>query len=128
VNHETDNTIISKLETTMNTNSKKYLPGRSSGTGRAALAVLAIIALCLSLTRPAQADTLLFEGFEGSFPFDNGWTVGDSNATGTPAYWDDVLNTFGTAGTHSGSWKGYCAGSGFAGTTAAPLYQTYMDA
>jgi hypothetical protein len=125
MNEQPDNAMISKWEMAMKTNHKRFLAGRS---GRAALAVFTMIAMCFGLMRTALADTLLFEGFEGLFPSDNGWTVGDSNATGTPAYWDDVLNTFGTAGTHSGSWKGYCAGSGFAGTTAAPLYQTYMDA
>ena len=129
MNHETENNMISKLETPMKTNSKRHLPGHPSRTGRAALAVLAIFALCLGFLRTAQAATVtnLFEGFEGSFPSDNGWTVGDANATGTNAWWDDVNNTIGTVPSHSGSWKGYSAGVGFAGTAAAPLYQPYMD-
>jgi len=76
---------------------------------------------------PVDVVALLFEGFEGSFPAGNAWTVGDSNASGTNAWWDDVNTAFGTAGVHSGNWKGYCAGFGYAGTTIAPLYQTYMD-
>lgn len=112
----------------MKTNVKRSLPGRSNRTSRATLAVLVIIGLCLGLTRTAQADTLLFEGFEGSFPADNGWAVGDANATGTPAYWDDVFTSFGTGGTHGGNWKGYCAAVGYTGTSSGPQYQDYMDA
>src|SRR5512141_2607738 len=69
--------------------------------------------------------TLLTEGFEGAFP--GNWSTGDANATGTPAYWKDEPNTFGTLSAHTGSWKGYCAGIGFGGTSTAPLYQNYMQ-
>jgi clostripain len=72
--------------------------------------------------------TLLSEGFEGSFPSDNGWSVGDANSSGTAAYWDDVSSSFGGEGTHSGLWKGYCAGVGYAGTSSSPTYQNYMAA
>ena len=77
---------------------------------------------------PAGAQvTNLFEGFEGNFPEDNGWSVGDSPPLGSPAYWNDVYYTFGTVHTaHSGNWKGYCAGTGYNGSTAAPLYTNYM--
>lgn len=51
--------------------------------------------------------TILSEGFEGNFPSDNGWSVGDANSSGTPAYWDDRDSAFGGEGTRSGSWKGY---------------------
>ena len=70
--------------------------------------------------------TNLSEGFESSFP--GSWSVGDANASGTPAYWDQVDSSFGGEGTHSGSYKGYCAGIGYAGTTNAPQYVTNMTA
>jgi len=71
--------------------------------------------------QPKGTVTVLSEGFEGSFP--GSWSVGDANSSGTPAYWDDVDSAFGGEGTHSGSWKGYCADIGNAGTTTSPLYQ-----
>jgi len=70
--------------------------------------------------------TLLFEGFEGAFP--GTWSVGDANANGSPAYWDDVNAAFGGRLPHSGNWKGYCAGIGYAGTSSAPQYTNYMTA
>jgi hypothetical protein len=72
--------------------------------------------------------TLLSETFEGAFPSANGWTIGDANSSGTSAYWKDVDSLFGGEGTYAGSWKGYCAGTGYAGTTANPTYQNYMSA
>jgi hypothetical protein len=72
--------------------------------------------------------TLLSEGFEGSFPADNGWSVSDANSAGTAAYWNDVSSSFGGEGTHGGSWKGYCAGSGYAGSSTSPTYQNSMNA
>ena len=75
---------------------------------------------------PAQVtNTLVSEGFEGAFP--GSWSTGDANVSGTPAYWKNV-SAFGTVGVHSGSWKGYCAGNGYGGTTANPTYQNYMSA
>ena len=112
----------------MNTNPKNFSACRSSESGRAALAILILVVLCLGGGRSARADTLLFEGFEGNFPTDHGWSVGDSNPAGTSAFWDDVSASFGTAGAHAGNRKGYCAGIGFAGTASAPLYQASMDA
>ena len=77
----------------------------------------------------AMAQTyLLNEGFGTSFPAGNGWTVGDGNASAGLAYWASVDSAFGGEGTHSGNYKGYCAGVGNAGTTAAPRYTNYMDA
>jgi hypothetical protein len=72
--------------------------------------------------------TILSEGFEGIFPEDNGWSVGDSNPFGTDAYWNDVDSAFGGEGTHSGSWKGYCADIGNGGTYSDPAYQNDMTA
>ena len=71
---------------------------------------------------------VLTEGFEGSFPTDNSWQVGDSNSDGTEAYWDDVNAAFGGEGTHSGSRKGYVAATGHAGTDTHPTYQNFMTA
>ncbi|HKS37530.1 MAG TPA: hypothetical protein VJW76_10100, partial [Verrucomicrobiae bacterium] len=84
--------------------------------------------LCLfGAERLAVAQTtVLFEGFEGTFP--GAWSVGDSNPSGVAAYWDDVDSAFGGEGTHTGNWKGYCAGIGFTGTTGSPQYRTNMTA
>jgi hypothetical protein len=79
----------------------------------------------LALSAPA-AVTILTEGFEGAFP--GAWSTGDANASGTPAYWKDVTGSFGSGGSHSGGWKGYCAGNGFGGTSASPTYQNSMAA
>ncbi|HKS38222.1 MAG TPA: hypothetical protein VJW76_13580, partial [Verrucomicrobiae bacterium] len=88
-----------------------------------------VITLILALvgSEPARGATqVLFEGFEGAFP--GSWSVGDANGVGTAAFWDDVDSAFGGEGTHTGNWKGYCAGTGFAGTTASPIYQSNMQA
>jgi hypothetical protein len=81
-----------------------------------------LIPLCLT----AQT-VVLFEGFEGTFPAANGWTIGDADPADIPAYWDDVPASFGRGGgTHSGSSMGYCAGLGYGGTSATPTYQKSM--
>jgi len=92
-------------------------------SGRVLAAIVLLLALVLQ--RPAGAQTLFSEGFEGLFPGTD-WTVGDDNGGGTTAYWDDVNAAFGGEGTHSGSSKGYCAGFGFSGTATAPHYQDSM--
>jgi hypothetical protein len=85
--------------------------------------------LLLAPARLAQGQiTILSETFEGIFPEDNGWTVGDGNLAGTPAYWDDVHSSFGGEGAHGGVWKGYCAGIGYGGTSVSPMYQDSMRA
>src|SRR5688572_12792553 len=82
------------------------------------------------LERRLHLTTVLYEDFEGVFPGGNGWSVGDSNAAGVSAYWDDVAEGFGIGSVHSGggAWKGYCAGFGYTGTTAAPRYRDSMTA
>ena len=81
------------------------------------------------VARLAQAQVVVLqETFEGAFPEDNGWVVGDANPDGLPAYWDDVNSAFGGGGSHSGSWKGYCAGVGYGGTSVNPTYQHSMQA
>jgi hypothetical protein len=91
-----------------------------------------ILAVCLLLSGrlalTAQTAIVLFEGFEGNFPADNGWSVRDSNPNGTPAYWGKVDSSFGGRGTHTGNGKGYCAAVGHAGTATAPTYQNSMTA
>lgn len=69
---------------------------------------------------------LLNEGFEGAFP-SKVWTVGDSNFLGGLAYWGSVDSEFGGQDPHSGSRKGYCAGVGYEGTTAAPRYPSSVE-
>ena len=98
--------------------------GRPSSLVRCALALWLGGALSPSLTADV---TILTEDFEGAFP-GTAWTVRDNNASGTPAYWDDVDAAFGGEGTHGGIWKGYCAGTGFAGTTADPTYRDSLQA
>src|SRR6266487_5781463 len=85
---------------------------------------------CFGLSAPSQT-ILLFEGFEGNFPSDNGWAVGDANADGlVNPYWDDVNLAFGGEGTHTGSRKGYCAGTKYpiGSNEPDPYYEDYMDA
>ncbi len=85
----------------------------------------AVILFGSSVVCVAQS-TLLFEGFEGTFP--GSWSVGDENTNGSPAYWGKVAAAFGGGTPRSGNWKGYCAGIGYAGTTNAPRYTNYMTA
>ena len=74
-----------------------------------------IVSICAS--NVAAQTVILSEGFGGNFPQDNNWSVGDDNPSGTTAYWDDVPAGFGSAGVHSGLWKGYCAGVSYGGTS-----------
>ena len=84
--------------------------------------------LLLTGTRLLAQTVILSETFEGFFPAGNGWSVGDANASGVAAYWDDVDSAFGGEGTYAGSWKGYCAGFGYAGASANPGYRDHMRA
>ncbi len=72
--------------------------------------------------------TVLSEDFESGSMATNGWTVGDSNALGTPAYWNAKTSAFGGEAPHGGGWKGYCAGTGYGGDTSNPTYQNDMTA
>jgi hypothetical protein len=85
--------------------------------------LLAVLALSPHLG--AQI-VVLSEDFEGTFP--GGWTVADDDPFGTSAYWGAADSAFGGEGAHSGTRKAYCAGSGFGGTTANPVYQSDMTA
>src|SRR5262245_3983805 len=103
-----------------------HTPFLPVNTGYRCIFVLALLFLTLGYGwRGFSQTTVLTEGFETVFP--GAWSTGDTNASGTPAYWKDV-SAFGTVGAHSGNWKGYCAGIGFGGTTANPLYQNNMGA
>lgn len=94
-----------------------------------ARSVLVLALICAAGVLPARAQTrLLFEGFEGAFPNAAWSSVTDTNPLNGLTYWNDVNSTFGTVSPHSGSWKGYCAGVNFIGSSAAPLYNTNMDA
>jgi hypothetical protein len=88
--------------------------------------VLGVLVLAAVFCRASAQTTNLIEGFESTFP--GGWTVGDNNANGTPAYWGKVNSAFGGEGTHGGSYKGYCAGIGYAGTTTNPTNRPSMTA
>ena len=100
---------------------------RRTPAGTWAMSVV-VVAGVLFAGASLSATTILSETFEGNFPTDNGWSVGDANSGGTTAYWDDVDSSFGGEGTHGGSWKGYCAGVGYGGTTTSPLHQNSMTA
>src|SRR5262245_42169750 len=85
-----------------------------------------ILALVLFFQNARAQITIFSEGFEGIFPGD--WTVADLDPEGDPAYWRDVDVNFGSPFPHSGSWMGYCAGIGYAGTFFSPSYQSSMTA
>jgi subtilisin family serine protease len=81
--------------------------------------------LAPALNAPAQTRIFL-EDFEGAFPGTN-WVVSDAGTGEFPAYWDDVnLLSFGSPPPRAGSWAGYCAGIGYAGTFQFPDYQPDM--
>src|SRR5438445_7711553 len=83
--------------------------------------------LCSAQFSLSQAQTtILSEGFEGVFP--GAWTVDYLDPGGSDATWKDVDASFGGEGTHSGNWKGYCAGIGYLGTPADPQYDYSMTA
>src|SRR5439155_3791706 len=90
----------------------------------------ALLGLALGVAGNARAQTasLLFEGFEGNFPSDNGWSVGDANATSGTAYWDDVNTFYGSVLAHTGSWKGYCAALTNGVFNSSALYPINMQA
>ena len=82
--------------------------------------------LCLTTVIAHAGTTNFFEGFETSLsPV---WSVGDANASGTPAYWSIVDSAFGGEGAQSGTRKIYCAGFGYAGSTNSPTYRDSMRA
>lgn len=91
--------------------------------------VVAIAAIKLLAAITVAAQTVVFrETFESNFPQAGGWSVGDQNPDGDPAYWDDVnLFDFGTPPVRS-EWVGYCAGAGFWGSPFQPYYQPEMIA
>ena len=93
------------------------------------MAVILFLAMLLTVWR-TSAQTLIFrENFEGNFPQDGGWIVGDQNPDGVPAFWNDVsLPSFGSPPTHGSARAGYCAGVGHGGTTSQPTYQSNMAA
>lgn len=88
-----------------------------------------LVAMNLLSASVTSAQTIVFrETFEGGFPAEGGWLVGDQNADGDTAYWDDVnLYDFGTPPVRS-EWVGYCAGVGYWGSPFQPYYQTEMIA
>ncbi|MEM3382570.1 MAG: Ig-like domain-containing protein [Nitrososphaerales archaeon] len=84
---------------------------------------------CARIGTKSVPTEIFSEGFESGFGNGiNGWSVGDSNPSGTTAYWNDVSSAFGGEGTHSGNYKAYCAGFNYGGTFSSPTYQNYMDA
>jgi uncharacterized protein YycO len=74
-----------------------------------------------------SAVTLVCEGFEKGALAKSGWCAQDANPVGVAAYWRDIGKAFGGEGVHGGLCKGYCAGSGYAGTGSNPYYRNCMD-
>src|ERR1051325_10271144 len=91
------------------------------------IAVL-LLSICFAIggRLSARAATTLFaDGFEQGL---NGWQRGDNNPSSGLVFWDVVDSAFGAEGTHSGTNKVYCAGVGYAGTSASPTYINDMTA
>jgi hypothetical protein len=93
----------------------------------AANILLVMLLLVFHLPLRAQT-TVLSEGFEGAFP--GAWTVVDNDPLDGLYTWRDVNSDFGSEATHSGSWKGYCAGTRYApfATELNPVYTNNMAA
>jgi len=96
------------------------------------MAMSALLAVTMLLTcRRASAETnvIFRETFEGNFPQDGGWALGDQNPDGDPAFWDDVsLFSFGSPPPNGSERAGYCAGLGYGGNPFQPSYQSDMVA
>ena len=92
------------------------------------LAILAALCVLLGGLNGRAQTVLLYEGFEGNFPADNGWSVGDSNLLNGLVYWDDVYTTFGSVAAHTGAWKGYCAALSNGAPVAVAGYANNMQA
>jgi hypothetical protein len=73
------------------------------------------------ITAPA-VQTVLTEGFEGSFPA-GAWTVFDNNGSnGGQVYWDDTNYR-----SYAGSWSGGCADGGANASAPGSNYSNSMD-
>jgi 3',5'-cyclic AMP phosphodiesterase CpdA len=94
------------------------------------VAVLVVLTMLqASVGGAAQTNLIFRENFEGNFPQDGRWTVGDQNDEGDPAFWDDVnLLAFGSPPLNGSEWVGYCAGAGYGGNAFQPFYQSSMAA
>src|SRR6266567_1920063 len=91
------------------------------------LVCLACSLLWLASVNARAQTTILLETFEGAFP--GSWSVGDANASGTTAYWRDLSVPFGSIGRapDDSGYIGYCAGTGYGGSSSSPTYQDNMD-
>jgi len=108
-----------------------HSPRNTELHGRLAIAALLVLTMLLTGWRASASQTnIIFrEDFEGNFPQDGGWIVGDLNDEGDPAFWDDVnLLSFGSPPLRGSVWAGYCAGFGFGGGGFQPVYQPDMTA
>lgn len=85
--------------------------------------VLVVVWLIFASLGLRAQTTVFFEGFEGAFP--GPWQVGDFEPAGDPGWWADVT-AMGSVTPRTGSWMGYCAGVGNAGTFFAPRYPGEM--
>jgi subtilisin family serine protease len=106
-------------------NAMKYLNRRSFHTFCSLVTLL--VAGILAPAHKSCAQTRIFlENFEEGFPSTN-WVVSDLGSGEDPAYWGRVdLSFFGSPPARAGSWAGYCAGVGYAGTFQFPDYQPDM--
>jgi len=95
-----------------------------SAIGRLSFILVVLLLICAGSLR-AQT-TIFLEDFEQGFPSTN-WVVSDLGTGEEPAYWGRVdLSFFGSPPPRAGSWAGYCAGEGYAGTFQFPDYQPDM--
>ncbi len=81
--------------------------------------------LLFSTTRTHAQNVIFSDSFENGL---NGWLTGDNDIDGTPCYWGIVNATFGGEGARTGSFKAYCAATGYVGSTTSPNHQPYMAA
>lgn len=91
----------------------------------AALPRMVILCAMLFTTSAAHAQNVIFsDSFENGL---NGWLIGDNNIDGPPCYFGIVNATFGGEGARTGSFKAYCAATGYVGSTTSPNYQNDMS-
>lgn len=73
---------------------------------------LLFLVIFIQATYAESKVTILSETFDGAFPQDNSWSVGDSNPSNGLDYWDETSYRV-----QSGSWSGWSANSGSQSTT-----------
>lgn len=91
------------------------------------LASFGLLLTCATAVMGQANPTVFSEGFEGVFP-SSAWQADDRNRSTGLAYWGVVNSGFGGITAHAGNGMVYCAGIGYNGTAANPLYRNNMQA